>query len=52
VRVLACASFLSLLALTGCLTDSKPDPAQFEAADNEKCIAGLVRGSVLTQMIA
>jgi hypothetical protein len=38
VRVLACAAFLSLLALTGCLTDSKPDPAQFEAADNEKCI--------------
>jgi hypothetical protein len=37
VRVVACAALLSLFALTGCLT-SKPDPAQFEAADNEKCI--------------
>jgi hypothetical protein len=30
-------SLVSLFALTGCVT-TKPDPAQFEAADNEKCI--------------
>ena len=37
VRLVACAVLVSLFGLTGCLT-SKPDPAQFEAADNERCI--------------
>jgi hypothetical protein len=38
VRLVACAVLVSLLALTGCFTSSKPDPAQFETADNEKCV--------------
>ena len=31
-------SLVSLTALTGCLTSQQDNPAQFDAADNDKCI--------------
>jgi hypothetical protein len=39
VRLVTCAVVLSLSALMGCITDKQPDKAQFDAADNDRCIS-------------
>ena len=38
VKRVAFAVLASMSLLTGCLTSSQDNPAQFEAADNQKCI--------------
>ncbi len=39
MKRVAFAVLASMSALTGCLTSQQDNPAQFEAADNEKCVS-------------